>query len=475
MKVEDLGPQLYERASHRSMEIAMTPRDEYPEGVGLSRSVFTVQRSEPNNDEEAWPLMTTINPSGPDGAAQPGTAGACTNTWNPVYVGQLERQYGPETFSLVGPTVCQDELVIHWKSRDFWEKFFAAMEKRNVRSLENRLRNISMNFVPHAGVVTPFVFGDDISFNAVGLSKSTSVIVPPDQVYLGDLPAPVLSGGVITNYGELTQEVLDRTAAELIVEGATDPDSNGWITMGPSGPVWPLEIGLDASIRILQNNAEFRADLRFGYDAFAEANPLLKRVGASQVIKNFRHVVYPFVPRWDWVTKGTDGQNIGPNHLYTEPTSGHIFGAGTNAINTPYGNPAGCWVRRPVFKNYSTAKYVTKGFSPEVNPDWTNAYFEGTRVLSPWVYREEPLRPIGAMGSMSWRAQNYLGDWRFITGIEAFAGIDGCVIPTGGDPMHKQGRHFGEYKHASKPVFPRYGRLIVYARCEPGITITRCS
>lgn len=478
MKQEDLGPTLYVRASNRNPWIAMIPRDEYPDGAGMNRSSFTVQRSEPSNDEETWPLLTTVsanvNQVGGtgtlDGASTPNSSGACANTWNLAEVGYLERPYGPEAFGLVGPTVCQDELVLHWHSVEFWEKYFISLEMRNVRSLENRLANIFMNFVPHAGIVSPLTWGNPLEFNAVALSKSTTVIVPPNQVYLGDIPAPTTA-----TYGELTQEALDQTATTLIENTSIQPDDQGWITMSPLGPVFPLLLGVDISQRILQNNADFRLDIRSGWDTFADANPLLKRRGASMVIKNWRHLVTAVPPRWDFVTLGNDGQPIGPNHLYTEPNSGLVYGASTNAINTPYGNTPGCWVRRPAFVMSTSSSVVSKGKSAEINPDWQAAVYEGAIGLNPWVFHEEILRPINQVANQTWQSQNYMGEWQFITGLDAFAGIDGCVVPTGGDPLHTMGRHFARYRHAAHPIFPEYGRLFIFRRCVPALQIYRCS
>jgi hypothetical protein len=472
MKQEDLGPQLYLRASHRDPWIAMTPRDVYPAGAGLQRSAFTIQRSEPDNDEESWPIVSTVNADGPACAVDESGDGACSRTWNQAQVGYSELIYGPEQFALVGPTLCQDELAIQWRSVDFWEKYFISLERRNVRSLENRLANIFMNLVPHAGVYSPFAWGDVMAFNGQSLSKCSTngAVIPPNQVYIGDIGAPTTE-----TYGELTQEVLDLTAVTLIEEGQTDPDSQGWITMGGAGPIFPLLIGMEMSARLLLNNSEFRADVRSAWESLADANPLLKRRGASQVIKNWRHLVTAKPPRWDFVTEGTDGDPIGPAHLYTEPNSGLVYGASTDAINTPYGATPGCWVRRPVFVNEPAVAPLQKGFRPEINPDWQAAEYEGAIAMSPWVFTEEILRPINAVSNMKWQAQNYMGEWNFVTGNDAFIGIDSCEIPSGGDPLHTKGRHFAQYKHAAKPVFPQYGRLIIFKRCVPAITIASCS
>jgi hypothetical protein len=116
MKVEDLGPTLYLRASYKDPWLNLVNRDTWPVGAGLVRSAFTVGRSEPATDEETWVAVAVT--SG-------GTyAGSCGVTYNQTYVGHLEVTYKPEQFGLVGPLVCQDDLTLHWNSQDFWEKYF---------------------------------------------------------------------------------------------------------------------------------------------------------------------------------------------------------------------------------------------------------------------------------------------------------------------------------------------------------------
>jgi hypothetical protein len=77
------------------------------------------------------------------------------------------------------------------------------------------------------------------------------------------------------------------------------------------------------------------------------------------------------------------------------------------------------------------------------------------------------------MPGMKLQAQNYMGEWRFVTGNDAFIGINGCAGIT--DPLHKQGRHFGEYRAAYEPVHPVFGRVIAYRRCPAQFSVLACS
>lgn len=464
LRSEYLGPTLYTRASFRAPWLNLIPREEYGMGVGLAKSTFTVQRSEPTSDEENWaPLALAA------GGGQL-TTNTCQQTWNDTYVGYKELVHGPVQFALRGPLICQDDLVLHWQSADFWEKYFQALEKRNIKSLINRLGNIHMNFTPASLCGTSMDWTDPLHFySPVGFTT----VIPPQTVDITDLDP----GSVST--GELTQDHLDETAVTLIQEGALDPNSNGWSQMGPSGPIFPLMIGMEASRRILLNNSEFRLDVRSGFDTFANANPLLERIGASLVIKNFRHMVDPFPPRWDWRTTGTDGSAIGPSHLYTEPNSGLIYGYAEDATQAAHPwaqqvHNGGCWVRRPVWEMSTDAGEVTKGKSAIVYQGWKGAKYEGAIVPSPWVFHEETFRPITAVGNAKWSPKNYMGEWQFVTGNDALINTaDSCSGVT--DPLHKLGRHFAEYKHAAKPIFPQYGRLIIFKRCLPSLQVVTCS
>jgi len=222
--------------------------------------------------------------------------------------------------------------------------------------------------------------------------------------------------------------------------GADVPETNGWITQGESGPEFPLLIGQQASNQILLNNAELRSDYRSAFQGWGNANPVIQRMGASRIIKNFRHIISRFPPRWSI----TDG---------------------TNAL-----------VRVPRWVMSTASGDASKGQVAIVNPAYDNANIaavEGAYVINPYVYTEEPLIPVNAAPGMKLKAQNYMGEWTFITGNDALLGFPGCSGIQ--DPTHKQGRHFAEYRHAAKPIFPEYGRLILFLRCPNVLDCVTCS
>lgn len=417
IRAEDLGETLYVRASYRNPMLNLIPRSVWPIGAGLVRSAFTIGRSEPSTDEETWVPISTV----------PGSAtGSCAPTYNQTYVGYKEVTYNPEGFALVGPLICQDDLTLMWRSGDFWEKYFQALEKRNIQSISNRLENIYMNYA------TKVVAGTGGGIQT--LPGNVAVQPPGSSVNLAGVDQPVCG---------LTQDLLDVEAVTLTEFGAADPDSNGWINMGEDGPIYPILIGMQASNQILLNNADLRQDYRAAFQAqLPSLNPVIARLGASKVIKNWRHIINLFPPRWNCTMTGNVA-NFTRVPRWVMSTSSTDASKGQVAIPNP--------------------QYLDPGY----------ANVEGAIAMNPWVYTEEVLQPVNSAPGMKWTPQNYMGEWKFVTGNDALLGFPGCSGLQ--DPTHKQGRHFAEYRHAAKPIFPEYGRLYLFARCANQIDCLTCS
>jgi hypothetical protein len=215
----------------------------------------------------------------------------------------------------------------------------------------------------------------------------------------------------------LTQEMLDSLATHLITIGATDPDNQGWINLGESGPVFPLMIGLEMSNQLATNNADLRNDIRYAESTKGmKGAMLLQRIGANREIKNFRHIPVIFPPRYTY--NGT------------------------------------AYVRVNTFEDTAG----TKGTVSTVTAAYLAAPYEAAVVLSPWVFKSEIVRPVNAAAGLSWSPTNSMGEWMFVTGAHKWD--TDCP-----DPLEKYGRHFAEFKHAPKPIFPEYGVTLIYKRC----------
>lgn len=231
---------------------------------------------------------------------------------------------------------------------------------------------------------------------------------------------------------ELTQGMLDKLAALLIADRAvpSTADGSGFISLdGPAGPLWTMLIGVEASGLIKTNNSDLRTDLRY-------SNPgsLLARLGANEAVKNFRHMPWALPFR------------------FTHDGSKYVI--------------------VPRFTSEST----TKGTRTKVNPNWINpatAPYEVALILSPYVLKREYVIPDSTTGALRYEPTNYMGEWIWKTGPEAIAATagDACY-----DPLHKQGRHFGEIICAPKPgTNPRSGAALFFQRCVTNADVSYCS
>jgi hypothetical protein len=392
---ESLGDEIYLQAVERSIALNLIPREEYKSGTGLVQSVFTMGRSMPESDE---PETEQIEFS--DGETFEGTCGI---DYKDVPVGFNEDTFGPEKFGWKGPVVCAEDLIYSFKIQSFLPLYVHAMAQHSETEISNRLFAIYDHFVPKR-----------IAKDAFPYTAGSTGTPPQKPLETVSLPAATCM---------LTQEMLDKDAAQLNSEGAFQPNSNGWLELGADGPIYPLLISQEASQALLLENEDLRMDTRY-----AAPSELLKRMGATRVIKNFRHVITLYPPRYTW--------------------SGNKY------------------TRVPTWRSVAG----TKGEVSELNPAWIAADYEGARVLNPFVFHDQIVRPVSQVGNMKWGPINHMGDWKFVVGGNRI-GTTHCL-----DPMDKLGRHFAEYHHAPKPIFPAYGRLYIYKRClGTNVTCTSCS
>ena len=398
---ESLAKDVWQRASYRSMWLNLVERGEYPRGTGITQTSFQTTSNEPVAAEE-WAAISLA--TGSDG-------GACDVTYNSVDTGFNQTTWSPERFALKGPVLCKDDLVFDHRPEVFLRIYLEKMAIRAQRTWEVRYQNLFSKY----------------AIKAVADSSFTNVTTIPSGV--NELPwVQTGSTGQSLNQAtsELTQEMLDVAAATLIRNGATNPDSNGFIGFSSDGPVFPLYIGLEASQRIAQNNAAFRADLNYADMGAGSGSELLKRIGANRIIKNFRHVPNLFPPRFS-------------------------YSGGKYTLIQPFTSSAG-----------------TKGTVYSVNSSWTSAAYEAAFIPTPYVFKSHIVRPENRVGDLSWLPTNYMGEWQWVTG--GFRLDESCT-----DPLEKKGRHYAEFMHAPEPIFTDQGMFIIFKRCVSGLSQIVCS
>tara|TARA_Y100001973_G_scaffold12997_1_gene18145 strand:+ start:496 stop:1680 length:1185 start_codon:yes stop_codon:yes gene_type:complete len=391
MKVatESLSQQVHRQATAQSLWLSAIPRGSYNKNTGLTQTTFTVENSQPTDDTESWSSISLSTGSSDN-------FGACANSYTDVEVGFTETTYSPEQFQLRGPVVCSTDLLFDHNPNAFLSAYVQEMVKRSKKSWENKLIEEYMKQAEKVELTG---------------SGSTSAIVV-DSTRGTALESLTLSGSAV----DLEQGHLDSLAIRLIENGATEGDSNGFINLEDSGPVFPLVIGMEASNKLASNNADLRSDLRYG-----EPNQLLKAMGASRVIGNFRHV--PTVNPVRFTESGGVYTRV---NQYVEGTS-------------------------------SNGGAATKGKKYNINPDWRTATHEAAFVINPSVLTTEIVAPAGY--GLDFDAVNYGGEWDWITGGDKIG-----AVAAGADPQETLGRHFAKYMAAFRPVRPQDGAVILFAR-----------
>lgn len=388
---EHLGEEIYRRASFSSIWGNLIPKGEFPKHVGLTKTVFEMGNAYPTADERTWDSYTLANGS---------NTGACGYNFQDYTVGFEELAYSPTHFQMRGPLLCKDDLNFDHLAPQFLNGYVEELTKLVQTEYDNKLMKEYYTKVPKAVMTSAFPIS--AAGASLTLAQATS---------------------------DLTQEALDKAYIHLIHKRATNPDSNGFVSLANGGPLFTLYLGMEASQAIILNNADFRDDLRQG----SMNSELFRRLGADTAIKGFRHVINPLPPRFTYA--------------------------------------AGAYTRVNTFSDVSGAK----GVYQDINPNYldpSTAPYEAAFVMSPDVMSWDWVRPDNQVGSTRWEPQSYMGDWKFITGPEACAS-DG----SGYDPFHKNGRHIAEMAGAAKPGANRSaGLMILYKRCQLNtLTTVTCS
>lgn len=396
---EYLSKEIYTRGKFRSVLQNLIPEGVFPKNSGTQASVFTVEPNDPTAENTGG---TQVENS--DSTTTATVSPACTYSFTDINIGFTETTYKPRRLQYRGPLFCKDTKYFEHAPDEFANKYLDTLSQYVELDYDSFL------FYHYARLV-PIYVARTGGFNSLGTASTT------------------LTAAAATS--ELTQSMLDALVPLLIYNRSvpSTSDGNGWIDLGPNGPLWTLQLGVDVASRLKTDNADLRTDLRY-------ANPqqLLARLGATEAIKNFRHQVIPLP--WRFTHNGT------------------------SYVSVP--------------KYASSA--ATKGYKTPVNPNYINpltAPYEAALILSPDVMVREHVAPDSSVGPLNWEPSNYMGEWTWKTGPEAVqaASGDACY-----DPLHKFGRHFGEIIDAPRPgPNPGSGAIIFFRRCQNAVTLSACT
>lgn len=328
-------------------------------------------------------------------------AGACATDFQQVNVGFIARTHTPKKRDWKGPLFCRDDLEYDHNAAGFIEGYLTRLSQF-VRldwnyQLERRYHSMVPIYVAGAGFYTP--------------TASNATLTAPQAT------------------SELTTEMLEGLAANLIYNRATNPDTYGFVSYTGNGPTFTLSIGMEMANKIVRNNAEYRQDYRW-----ADPGVFMQGLGATKVIGNFRYLTTELPRRF----------------TYT----------------------GGAYVEVPRWRNVT----ATKGTPQDINPSWRSpaeAPYEAATVMSRDVLIAEIIRPSASVGGLRFDPYGYQGEWKFVTGSDAISQADGDACF---DPLKLQGRHYGRMIYAPKPgPNPEAGALVLFKRCAEVYTLSSCT
>ena len=319
----------------------------YEPGRGLTSTVFRFANIEPDNDTPTWTPIQTATQTGGAGAA------SCGVTYVPYIGGFDALTYSPVQFGMQGPTLCRTDQYFNYMPEEWLSQYMVRLRKLSSRQYDNFLhQQYSLN-IPVAVAQQGFSIDD----NAYGPGNLSAL--------------PIATS-------ELTQDMLDLAGDYLVENGATEPDTNGWIFKLDGNLYWTLLISREASRLLFLNNSEFREDLRKAYEGDGAAAPTMNKGEGRWAIKGYRHMINLTPPRYTFA-----------NGTYTR-------------VNT--------WINQS----------ATHGQKPRFNPAWLSAPYEGAFVMSPWVIDAQFIRPASAVDGVAWDPNEYGGgEWKFVTGTDA--------------------------------------------------------
>ena len=407
MSTESLGQTVHRKATEKSVWLNALPKGSYPLGTGLTQTGFKIENSMPVDDELAWQKIQGTGTTSSSLVNMETGDGLCGRSWNDVEWGFSEYDFSPQRISIRGPQICRENLKYRFNADSFLRAYQEEITKHSKRILENKIQNEYMDTARQ------------VTLDGDGTTGDAEALVDTAVATKSITDATNALADTVT----LREEHLNQLAIKLIESGATEGDSNGFVELGENGPIFPLIIGMEQAHALLKVDTDIRTDYRH-----SSSNDLLKAIGASKVVGNFRLIVVTNPPRFERVT--------------------------TNSVDH-YKR-----VSENVAKSGGDAP--TKGSGTQINPKYTaksgsNAgIYEAAIVLTPSVMRQLVV-PASVPASLGFDPANYSGDWKWVQG--AYKSSDGCA-----DELEERGRHYGTYEMAFEPVFGEHGATVLFKR-----------
>lgn len=351
--------EIYDRMFGTSPWIHLTPRGEFPAGMGEIIQNLTFERSAPTDAEPAWNAMTIV-----DGAE----GGLCLPSAQKIDIASTIRTFQLYRRVLEGPDICVENIRSSFELAQQLNAVFSVITEYSRLEWEIKDRHEYFKHCLRKVVV-----------KTGGLSESATMAA---------------SYPTATANATLSQGVLDTYKLKLIRDGA------GQSAMGKKdgAPILTIICSGETSEALLKENSSIRDDLRY-----AKPDELLRSIGVERDYKGFFHVIDPYPRRFTesggvytevapfiQSTAATKGNKAEVNPAYEAATHEEtvIFDRSVfrQLVPKTITNPAPNFKFDPV--KYTGDWKLMNILDRQKNPDGTIVYHRGHLVAA-----SEPIHP----------------------------------------------------------------------------------
>ncbi len=358
-----ISPEIYDRIVASSPWIAMTPRDEWPDGMGLVQTNMLFERMLPADDAEAWT----------DVAVSDGSTNNCLPSTEILKWGQTLRTWRLQKIAKETEEFCIEDLRSAFQLSKVLANFTSGLSTVTRWVWENRDRNEYISLAGHK-----ITEGGQAGFNI----DATSF----------DATAPPTS--------RLTWGTLERCYAIMAREGVFGVGFNG-----RGAPVMALMTDENTERDLIRQDPDLRSDFRYSFMGTKTDNPLLSPFFATGYSYNgFKIMADLFPARYEIVANAyvrvqpyktaqatTSGFKRDLNPAYLNATYQvsciHVPQVFTQRIPRPISSPGGDFHFNPI--NYmGDFRWVMDHPGSKCNPDGTIGRFRAV-----FASASEPVHP----------------------------------------------------------------------------------
>jgi hypothetical protein len=259
-----IAPTLQKRMTGKSLFLDRIKRGPFPDGMGTTISVLTVERSFTTDaDDAAWTAVTASTGTG---------NGTCLPTSSALTFGQTPRTFALYRKALESPDICLEDL-----RTDF------QINQQLGASIDSLTGAVQWELEKHA------------------INQYIALMPPGNILNVNSAMTPNVTTGVFVSgpppTSPLTQGVLDAEYVKIM------RDSFGDGAAGRAGAayVFTLVCSPETSRNLIKQNADIRQDWRYAFMGDKMESPLLQGYGVDRSYGNYAHYIVPHMPRYDLV------------------------------------------------------------------------------------------------------------------------------------------------------------------------------